>query len=173
MYIGRFHITVKRKIVHHPSGLVVYSPRKVYQRKNTVVSYGAQLFLTNFFQNVGTVPGTFYIGLTNSNYTFISTLIDISADEPTIGVGGYARQPVMRAGSGWTVTQINNQWVARSNTVTFTATAAWSGPYIRAFLCDSATSTGNLIAVSAALPTPVTVAAGQGPSVAYEADLRG
>lgn len=138
---------------------------------NNVLSAGRELFLKQVFQADSSVSD-FYLGLMGSAFADDTTLADILASsEPTIGTGGYARAKLTRNTTDWpTVQQVNGEWQVRSKLVTFTASGAdFDTSVSRAFLCDiSAGSSGNLLAVSGALPAAMTIADGESLPVIYE-----
>ena len=80
--------------------------------------------------------------------------------EPTIGVNGYARLPVSRDGVGWTTDGVvNNETFIQTKDLVFAAVGGpFSAAVSRLFLTTSLNAvTGNIIALSAALPTPFTI----------------
>lgn len=141
--------------------------------KNTVVTKGAEYYLRTLFRNENILPANFYMGLTNSDYTFASVLADVAAGENTIGVNGYARGVIARDTVDFTVTQVNGLWQARSKTITFTASANWAKTWNKAFLANVASGAGLLFAVSGPAPAAQTVLSGDGPSMAYQYIFRG
>lgn len=142
--------------------------------KNTLVATGASWFLRTMFRGEAVLPATYYMGLTNSAYTFdTATLVLMAAGEP-VG-NGYARQPLVKNTVDWTVSEINGVMQALSKNVTFACTGApWTQNWVRAFLCDQAAGTaGNVISVSGPTPSPRSVLVGQGPTLNYTYYLRG
>lgn len=140
---------------------------------NTIVSDGAQRYLQNLFQAGATLPGTFYIGLTNASYTFdTASLAAVAAGEP-VG-NGYARQAAVRNTSDWDVSEIGGFWRAKSKQLVYTASADWTNPWSRAFLCNAASGTsGNVFALSGPTVAPRVVLNGAPPSISYEFWVRG
>lgn len=140
--------------------------------KNTLVGVGASNFLRTLFRGESVLPTSFYLGLTNSNYNWDSTIADLAAGEPT--GNGYARQELTRNTTDWTVQEINGFMQALSKIVSFTASGDWDKQWLRMFICDVASGTsGDLYSVSGPAPALRTVLSGAGPSVRYEYYLRG
>lgn len=142
--------------------------------KNTLVAQGAQWFLRTMFRGEAVLPATYYLGLTNSSYTFdTATLALMAAGEPV--ANGYARQALNKNTTDWTVQEVNGVYQALSKIVTFTCTTApWTVNWLRMFLCDAAAGTaGNVVAVSGPAPAARVVNVGAGPSIQYQFYLRG
>lgn len=140
--------------------------------KNTLLQTGASWFLRTMFRGEAVLPATYYLGLTNATYTFTSTLAVLAAGEPA--GNGYARQPLVKNTTDWTVQSVNGVMQALSKICLFTASADWDKTWQRMFICDVVNGTaGNVIAVSGPAPTPRTVLNGQGPSIQYQYFLRG
>lgn len=152
---------------------VEYTNGKVLETiKNTLLETGANWFLRTMFRGESVLPSSYYMGLTNSSYSFTSSLADLAAGEPS--GNGYARQELAVDTTDWTVQSVNGVMQALSKIVTFTASADWDKNWQRAFLCDAASGTsGNVISVSGPAPVPRTVLSGQGPSMQYQYYLRG
>lgn len=136
---------------------------------NAVVSEGKEAYLKMLMQgnNVIVAAGAnFYMGLCAA---VAATLADI-ATEPTV-TNGYARSAIIRSAVGWpTIEEVAGQWMAQSTTETFTASGgAFSTTFTRAFLCSVSAGTGGILfAMSAALPSAITLGDGQSFSAAYE-----
>lgn len=139
----------------------------------TMVAFGATTFFRSLFRGENVMPASFYLGLTNVDYTFDgTTLANLAAGEP-VG-NGYARQQLQRNTVDWSVDEINGFIRVQSKVVIFTASTDWDKSWTRAFICDvSAGTGGNIYGVSGPAPSPRTVLAGVGPSVNYSFWLRG
>lgn len=142
--------------------------------KNTLVATGASWFLRTMFRGEAVLPATYYMGLTNAAYTFDgATLAGLAAGEP-VG-NGYARQPLVKNTTDWTVQEVNGVMQALSKIAIFTCTGAgWTQNWLRMFLCDAAAGTaGNVVAVAGPAPGPRVVGVGAAPSCQYAFYLRG
>jgi hypothetical protein len=135
---------------------------------NTVVKDGAELFLQTLFQAQAVLPASFWLGLTNVDYTYDDAVLsDIAAGEP-VG-NGYARQELVRGTGDWDVSEVNSLMRARSKIVEFTASANWDKAWNRMFLCSVETGTAGVIfAFSAKTEDDQTVVSGDGPALRYE-----
>ena len=135
---------------------------------NTVVKDGAEAFLQLLFQAQASLPSSFWMGLTNVDYTYDdAVLADIAAGEPT--GNGYARQELVRDTDDWDVSEVNGLMRARSKIVTFTASANWDKEWNRMFLCSVETGTAGIIfSFSAKTEDDQAVVSGDGPSLRYE-----
>lgn len=140
---------------------------------NTICRAGAEAFGKQLFQaDDADMPVDFYIGLTNASLDFDSDLTDAAATE--ISGNGYARQPLTRDNTDWTIEEINGVIRARSAQVTFTASANWSTLWSRAFITDVVSGTsGLLFCASGPTPAPVQTLSGLGPPVDYRFNLNG
>lgn len=155
---------------------VEHVQKKRLYHKNTLVKYGAQAILQTVFQGAAVFAATWYIGLTNANYTFDAAglLATLAAGEPV--ANGYARIALAQSNVGWpTVSEVNGVMMVLSKQCNFVCTTApWTINWTRAFLCDAAAGgAGNVIAVSGPTPAPRTVNVGAGPSIQYSHFLRG
>ena len=139
----------------------------------TMVRDGSLLLLRSMFRGEATLPAIYYMGLTNASYTFdAASLAALAAGEP-VG-NGYARQPLNRNTSDWTVQEVNGVLQVISKTCIFTASANWDKAWQRSFICDAVSGTvGTVYSVSGPTPAPRTVLAGAGPSLSYQYWLRG
>ncbi len=157
-------------------GYFIENPEKPTRReiKNTIAAQGGTLWLRAIFRGEATVPGSYYLGLSNAAYTFDSATVTLLAAGEPVG-NGYARQQLHANTSDWTVTEVNGVLQAQSKIVTFTCSGSnWTIAYTRMFLADSASgNSGNIYAVSGPTPSPRTVLVGAGPSVQYNFWLRG
>lgn len=151
-----------------PKGTFVHNGEEI---DNTIVGEGWQLMLQSMFQAGAVLPTNFYLGLTSANLNYNSVLADATAGEP-VG-NGYARQPLVRSGSGWTVELVNGLYRARSANVTFTASANWASTYSRMFLANVVSGAGKLFAASGPSPSPISVLSGAGPVCSYILNLQG
>jgi hypothetical protein len=139
---------------------------------NTIVGEGMALLLRAVFRGEAVLPTNYYLGLTNVAAGYGDSLATVAAGEP-VG-NGYARQPLVKSTSGWTVEQVNGFYRARSVVANFTASANYDKTYSRLFLCDVVSGTGGkLWAVSGPTPSPVQVLSGIGPSAAYILNIQG
>lgn len=153
-------------------GCFILNPGKPNEERvpNTIVGAGAEAFLRALFRDEATTPATYYLGLTNSAYTFSSVLADVDDGEPS--GNGYARQALNKDTTDWAVAAVGGQWRARSISVTFTASGTWSPNWTRMFIASAASGgVGTLFALSGARSAQ-TVESGQGPTLAYEFWLR-
>lgn len=139
--------------------------------KNTVVKDGAELFVRSLFRGEAVMPATFYMGLTNANYSYSSALLsDIAVGEPT--GNGYARQPLGRNTTDWAFATVGNFTKAESIDVTFTASAQWDKAWTRMFLCNVASGTAGIVFSLSKAIDPQTVLSGEGPTLNYEHWIR-
>lgn len=157
-------------------GYFVENPgtRHEHTIKNTIVAQGGTLWLRAIFRGEATVPGSYYLGLSNAAYTFDNATVTLLAAGEPVG-NGYARKQLQANTGDWTVSEVNGVLQAQSKIVTFTCSGAqWTVAYTRMFLVDSASgNSGNIYAVSGPTPSPRTVLVGAGPSVQYNFWLRG
>lgn len=136
--------------------------------ENTIVLEGAEQFFAELLNGAATAP--LHIGLCNQVPNKSDTLGDITT-EPTIGVNGYARVPLLRNTTDWPlIASANDETAATSKVITFTASGgAFDAPYSRLFMCNALTGfVGLLFSFSAALPLPVTQADGTSFNVQYQ-----
>lgn len=101
---------------------------------------------------------SFYLGLCSALPSDALTLADLA--EPTIGVNGYARINVTRDGTGWpTDGYVGSEAYIQSKDLVFAASGgAFSKSVTRLFICQSINAvTGNVIALSADMPTALTI----------------
>lgn len=147
-------------------------PESVQCIRNTIVDEGEDEFLKMIMRaDLSTIAagGNWYLGLCDQVPVETDVLTDITT-EPTIGVGGYARQIITRDATGFpTLDRINGVGVIRSTVENFAASGAdFSAQISRAFLCDVASGVGILFAYSGALTTPITITDGTSINVQYE-----
>lgn len=157
-------------------GRFIFNPGTPEEIKiwNTIVDEGEEAMLKMLLHDDQTIvagASDFYVGLCGADFNEESTLLSLSAGEPTVG---YARQPAERSSAGWpVVTQVGQSFVARTAVLTFTATGDWDVPVIRAFLCNVVSGTaGVLFGVSGALPASIQLLNGASRTVQYEFYLR-
>lgn len=114
---------------------------------NNIMTYGIESIFRWALQNTGYA---LHMGLADCNPTPL--LAASSLNEPVIGVGGYARQPIDR-GAGWpTIGQVNGETFFESEAITFPATDAYNGLVSRLCLINHLSQTTGQIVV--ALSTP-------------------
>lgn len=100
---------------------------------NNVTTYGAQRILEFAFR---AAEGEFWLGLVNCVPDAAIQSQDLG--EPTLGIGGYARQQVTRDVEGWlNLGQLNDEPYIESRWITFPATDAYSGDVNRVALFDN------------------------------------
>lgn len=115
--------------------------------------------------------GNFYLGITHVAPFYEMTLADIEEGEPTIGVNGYARQPVTRDSVGWpTLTEYGAEFGIRSIPVTFTASGVGFDKAVsRLFLTDQETGyDGIVFSLGAPTAAPFTVVPASPFTASYE-----
>ena len=140
---------------------------------NTVTQEGEDAFLKMIFQNNDTIiagGGNFYMGLCNQIPDQVDTMASITT-EPTIGTGGYARQPITRDAPGWpTIDVVNTRKRITSAQFTFTASAAdFDADFTRVFMNTDLTGfAGTLFSYSAALDSAILLLDGQSIDLQYE-----
>jgi hypothetical protein len=125
---------------------------------NNITVFGSGLLLRMAVQHI---VQPFWIALVNCVPDPLIQLEDV--DEPTIGVNGYARQPIAQddTAAGWpTVGTLNGESFCMTDYVTFTAAG---GPFDKAVnrlaLCttlDDVTGDG-IVALSAAMPAAIII----------------
>lgn len=114
---------------------------------NNIMTYGVESLFRWALQNTGYA---LHMALADCNPTPLLAASDLN--EPTIGVGGYARQSIARGG-GWPTTgQVNGETYFESEEITFPATDAYSGVVSRLCLINHASQITGQIVV--ALSTP-------------------
>jgi hypothetical protein len=136
-----------------PSGLVI---------PNNITKFGAETILAAALRN--TVPA-FWVGLVDGVPDPDLQAEDLT--EPTIATNGYARIQIARSNVGWpTAGETNNEPYLESDWLTWAATGGNFNQAIRrmAIFPDDTDTTGNVFALSAALPalrtiTPTTLEA--------------
>jgi len=125
---------------------------------NNITQFGAKTILGAAY--AAEAP-RFFVGLVEAAPS--STLQIENCAEPTIGVGGYARQEIPRTAVGWPVQgDVNGEPYIESRWLTWEASADYSRSIRRLMLLagDSDTLTditGPVMALSAALPAPLIV----------------
>lgn len=141
---------------------------------NSVVAEGEETYLKMLCQDDQTRVaggGNFYVGVCSDLLvTNATVLADLT--EPT--TGGYSRQPVARSAVGWpSIVATADGYKANTATVTFSATGAdYDQAFARFFLATTADNTGQLLAISGALPSAVTLLNGETYPVSYALYLR-
>lgn len=139
---------------------------------NTVLAEGEDTFLKMALcgdDSVVAAYANFYMGLCGAAFTQTTTLATL-AGEPT-ATNGYARQAIQRSSAGWPLISVaNGITFARSAVCNFVASGGdYSTEVSRLFLCTAASGTsGKLLAVSAALPTPKLLTNGYSLPAQYE-----
>lgn len=129
-------------------------------------TYEADAYLNDRFRDGGALPalGTVYVALANADLT----RDNVTANELTIGTGGYARIAVPTTNADWTApaTSGGRRMISNVNTLSGgTATANLnSGNPIGYFGIYDASTGGNLIRYGA-LGTAVTILSGQAISI--------
>jgi len=126
-----------------PTGLVI---------PNNITKFGAQTLLAAALRN--TVP-TFWVGLVDGVPESELQIEDL--EEPTLGVNGYARIQIARSNGGWPNSgEINGEPYLESDWLTWAAAGGNFDQTIRRMMIvsDDDATTGNVFALSAALPTP-------------------
>lgn len=114
---------------------------------NSLMTYGALAVLQWALQNSGY---NLHMGLCDSPP--IPNMDAGSLNEPTIGVGSYARQSISRGG-GWPSTgQVNGETYFESEAITFPATDAYSRAASRLCLVNHPTQVLGQIVVSISTP---------------------
>jgi len=161
----------------------VWLPRPVGQQlccapdliiPNLITKEGETEYLKMIFRNESVIAGggNWFVGLANQTPNDADVLADIDT-EPT-SQGGYARQSIVRSGTGWPLIEvINNRTVIRSAVVTFTASGAdFSRTFTRLFLTDASSGTsGKLYAYSGQSSTEILVPDGSFVSFQYETNM--
>lgn len=148
--------------------ILIFEDQEPIVLENTIVQEGAEQFFKELLNAAAAAP--LHLGLCNQVPNPTDTLADI-VTEPTIGVNGYARVPLLRNTTDWPlIATSNNETSATTKVVTFTATGgSFDEPYSRLFMCNVLTGfTGLLFSFSAALPLPVTQADGTSFNVQYQ-----
>lgn len=124
---------------------------------NNITDWGATALLQMAFQGTDI---TLWVGLCSGVFT---PDLQIGAlEEPTIGVNGYARQPLTRSVVDWPVTGITvGSPFIESKQLTWTpAGGAFDKLVTRMFICaDDNDLAGNVFALSAAMHNPMSVTA--------------
>lgn len=134
---------------------------------NTVTNAGAEEYLKDLFQ--GAALTGFFVGLCNQ-VPLRADLLTSIVTEPTIGVNGYARQPLAQNATDWpTVDTTSDESSITSKQVTFTAAGGdFDAAHSRLFLCSVLTGTaGILYSYSAALASPIVLVDGTSFDVRY------
>lgn len=122
---------------------------------NNVTTAGAQALLGLALRDEAV---NLWVGLCEAVYTPDLQLQDI--DEPTLGVGGYVRIQLARNNTDWpTADTLNGTPYLESKAMIWAATGvAFDKPITRTFLAfDDTDVTGDLFALSAALPAELTI----------------
>lgn len=125
---------------------------------NSFTDLGLRAILVGAFRNEWPVGVTIYVGLCKAVPARDLTLAQVI--EPTIGINGYARQPLTRDAVAWPGdSSQNGDPFLETSDIIFTATG---GPFdqgvTRMFLTPAATGTiGQLWALSAAMQTELVV----------------
>jgi hypothetical protein len=129
---------------------------------NNLTDYGAEEMLKMALQgDDGTLVasgGSFWIGLCVGLPTLGLQIEDLV--EPTIGTNGYARKEITRDSTGWPNSgTVNGQFYLETADLIWEASGgAFDQDVQRLFFMDSETdTTGDLIALSASLPDPITI----------------
>lgn len=122
---------------------------------NNVTIVGRQHVLAAAFLNQ---YEPLFLGLCQG--TYLDDLTVDGLDEPTLGVGGYARVALTRDSTTWAATGlVNNEPYIESDWIEFEATGAgFSSEIDRMFICfDSVTLDGDVFALSGVKPTPIQI----------------
>lgn len=109
-----------------------------------------------FTNDYADYTGDLWVGLCDAVPSLTLTHADI--EEPTIGVNGYARIPLVRESASWPTSGVsNNEPYIETETIVLTPTGAGFDKGItRMFLAFSQSGTaGSVFSLSAALPEPV------------------
>lgn len=137
---------------------------------NNITTWGAAQILALAFPNTDL---DFYVGLCSGVYEPDLQIEDLT--EPTIGVGGYARQLLDRTNTDWpAVGELNGEPYAESKELTWTPTGAdYDEEITRMFIASTLNGvSGNVFALSGALPAGIILAEDEPLSLKYRIYLR-
>ena len=123
---------------------------------NNISTYGASKLLDLAIRGAA---ATLYFGLVRgfpAKAGLKSSLI-----EPTIGVGGYARQTLARSNAGFpTLSTLGTEAFVESADIVFPASGNYSQAVNRIMLCDDLNNVaGNYMALSAPFPAELSITA--------------
>jgi hypothetical protein len=125
---------------------------------NNITSRGAQRILSRAFSQLdGTTvvdPSLEinYIALGKGVYTPTVAFADLG--EPTVGVGGYAREVIPFGATGWTQAQLNGEWYVESKQFGFAVTSAYDKPVNRLILTGASGADVNSVGTPWAVSSP-------------------
>lgn len=127
--------------------------------------------LADLFNGASNIPATLYIGLCNNEQVSRDmTLADLSEVTGT----GYARIALARGTVDWQTPVAQSDSYSLTTAIkTFEASGSDWTEFNRMFLTDAASGTsGKLLAISTALPTPVTLTSGKSFPTAFKLFLQ-
>ena len=129
---------------------------------NNLTDYGAQEMLKMSLWGSDSVlvapAGSFDVGLCTGLPSLTAQIEDLT--EPTIGVNGYARIAVTRDTTGWPNSgTVNGQFYTETGDLVWTASGGDFDQSIQRLFFSNQLSltTGDFLALSAAMPNPVTI----------------